>query len=84
MPIFTLKRISLFLFLLTLGIWIFIITFNPLSSDGSSCESTTGDMDCVQGFLQEVAGFGIVMMIGVLLPVIGLVLLILANRRKAR
>lgn len=82
MPIFTLKRISLFLFLLTLGIWIFIITFNPLSSDGRSCESTTGDTDCVQGFLQEVAGFGVLMLIGFLLPLISLILMLISKKVK--
>ena len=28
------------MFLLTVGIWIFIITFNPLSSDGRTCKSS--------------------------------------------
>lgn len=68
------------MFLLTAGIWIFIITLNPISSDGRSCESTTGDMDCVQGFLQEVAGFGILMVIGILLPIIGMALLIISRK----
>ena len=70
------------MFLLTLGIWIFIITFNPLSSDGTSCESTTGDMDCVQGFLQEVAGFGVLMLIGFLLTLISLILMLISKKVK--
>jgi hypothetical protein len=69
----------LFIFLLTACIWAFVFISNPLSRDNDSCESTTGDMDCVQVVLQDVAGLGILMLIGILLPFLGIILIYISR-----